>query len=120
MALLGISKTVMDKLWDEHLKPKYGNKIRLCHMDTDSSVIEIETEDFCADIADDVEKWFDTSNYEIVRPLPTGKNKKVIGLMKGELRGRIMIECAALKLKTYAYLIMMTVKLKKQKEQRNV
>ena len=51
-------------------------------MDTDSFIIQIKAEDFYEDIANDVEKWFDTSNYDEndKRPLPIGKNKKVIGL----------------------------------------
>ena len=74
-------------------------------MDTDSFVIQIKTEDIYEDIADDVEKRFDTSNYEIDRPLPIGKNKKVIGLMKDELGGKIMAEFAALRPITYSYLM---------------
>ena len=66
--------------------------------------MHIKTEDFYKDIADDVEKRFDTSNYEVDRPLPTGKNKKVIGLMKDELGGKIMTEFVALRPKTYSYL----------------
>ena len=58
-------------------------------MDTDSFLIHIKTEDVYENIADDVKKIFDTSNYEVNRPLPTGKNKKVIGLMKDELGGNI-------------------------------
>ena len=88
----------------DYLKPKYGNNVKLCYMDTDSFIVHIKTEDFYNDIADDVEKRFDTSNYEINRALPTGKNKKVIGLMKDELGGRIMTEFVALKPKTYSYL----------------
>ena len=52
--------------------------------------MNIKTEDFYKDIANNVEKRFDTSNYEVNRPLPTGKNKKVIGLMKDELGGKII------------------------------
>ena len=52
------------------------------YVDTDSFRMHIKTEDFYKDIADDVEKRFGTSNYEVDRPLPTGKNKKVIGLIK--------------------------------------
>ena len=74
-------------------------------MDTDSFIINIKTEDIYKDIADDVEKRFDTSNYEVNRPLPTGKNKKVIGLMKDELGGKIMTEFFALRAKTYSYLV---------------
>ena len=66
--------------------------------------MHIKTEDFYKDIADDVEKRFDTSNYEFDRPLPTGKNKKVIGLMKEELGGKIMTEFLALRPKTYSYI----------------
>ena len=72
-------------------------------MDTDNFIINIEREDFYEDIADDVEKRFDTSNYEVNRPLPTGKNEKVIGLMKDELGGKIMTEFAALRSKSYSY-----------------
>ena len=57
------------------------------------------------DIANDVEKRFDASNYEVDRPLPTGKNKTVIGLMKDELGGRIMTEFITLRPKAYTYLI---------------
>ena len=63
-------------------------------MDTDSFAIHIKTEAFYEDIANDVEKWVDRSNYDEddKRPLPIGKSKKVIGLFKDELSGRIMIE----------------------------
>ena len=76
-------------------------------MDTDSFAIHIKIEDFYEDIADDVEKWFDTSNYteHDKRPLPIGKNKKVIGFFKDELSGKIMKEFVALRVKTYSYLM---------------
>ena len=74
-------------------------------MDTDSFVINIFTEDFFEDINNDVERWFDTSNYDEndKRPLPMGVNKKVIGMFKDELGGKIMKEFCALRAKTYAY-----------------
>ena len=56
-------------------------------MDTDSFIIYIKTEDFYKEIANDVEKIYDTSNYKVNRPLPKGKNKKVTGLMKHKLGG---------------------------------
>ena len=59
-------------------------------MDADSLIVYIKTEDTYVDIAKDFEGRFDTSNYELERPLPKGKNKKVIGLMKDELDGKIM------------------------------
>ena len=66
--------------------------------------MHIKTEDFYKNIANDVEKRFDTSNYKINRLLPTGENKKVVGLMKDELGGNIMTEFVALRPKTYSYL----------------
>ena len=85
------------------MKPKYDNRIKLCYMDTDSFIMSIKTNDFYKDISIDVDKRFDTSNYEINRPLPTGKNKKVIGLMKDELGGKIITEFVTLRPKTYSY-----------------
>ena len=84
-------------------------------MDTHSFIINIKTEDFYEDIANDVEKRFDTSNYEVNRPLPTRKNKKVIGLMKNELGGKIMIEFVVLRAKTYSYLTDNDIEVKKAK-----
>ena len=79
---------------------------KLCYTDTDSFIIHIITEDFYEDIANDVERWFNTSNYDKndKRSLPIGKNKKVISLFKDELGGKIMKEFCALRAKTYAYL----------------
>ena len=79
-------------------------EVKLCYMDKDSFVINIKTEDFYKDIVNDVEKKFDTSNYEVDRPLPTGKNKRVIGLMKDELGGKIITEFITLRPKAFTYL----------------
>ena len=104
LSILEISKILMYEIWHDYMKPKYGNNVKLCYMDTDSFIMNIKTEDFYKDIANDVEKRFDTSNYEVDKPLSTGKNKKVIGLMKDELGGRIIREFVALRLKPYSYL----------------
>ena len=101
LSILDISKILMYEFWYDYMKPKYGNDVKLCYMDTDSFVMNIKTEDFYKDIANDIEKWFDMSNYEVDRPLPTGKNKKVIGLMKNELGGKIITEFITLRPKTY-------------------
>ena len=53
-AILDISKTLMYEFWYNYLKPKYGDKAKLCYMDTDSFIIHVETE---------ILKWFDTSGY---------------------------------------------------------
>ena len=104
LLILEISKILMYEFWCDYMKPKYGDNVKLCYMDTDSFIMHIKTEDFYKDIADDVECKFDTSNYEVDRPLPTGKIKKVTGLMKDELGGKIMKEFVALRPKTYSYL----------------
>ena len=56
------------EFWYDYIKPKYQDNAKLCYMDTD--IINIKTKDFYEDIADDVEKGFYTSNYEVNRPLP--------------------------------------------------
>ena len=104
LSILEISKTLIYEFWFDYMKPNYGDNVKLCCMDTDNFIMHIKTEDFYKDIVNDVEKRSDTSNYEINRPLPTGKNKKVIGLMKDELGGKIMTEFVALRPKTYSYL----------------
>ena len=104
LSVLEISKTMMYEFWYDYMKPKYDDNVKLCYMDTDSFIMHIQIEDFYNDISNDVEKRFVTSNYECDRPLPTGKNKKVIGLMKDELGGKIMTEFVSLRPKTYSYL----------------
>ena len=104
LSILEISKILKYEFWYGYVKQKYGDNVKLRYIDTDSFIMHIKTEDFYKDIADDVEKRCDTSNYEVYRPLSTGKNKKVIGLMKDELGGKIMTEFVALRPKTYSYL----------------
>ena len=112
LSILEISKTLMYEFWYDYMKPKYNDIVKLCYMDTDSFIMNIKTNDFYKDISYDVENRFDTSNYEVNtsetsaltrRPLPTGKNKKVIGLMKDELVGKIITEFVTLRPKTYSF-----------------
>ena len=104
-AILDISKALMYEFWYDYLKPKYQDKIKLCYMDTDSFILNFQTEDFYKDIASDVDKWFDTSKYDQNnnRPLPMGKNKKIIGKFKDELNGKVMTEFIALRARTYSF-----------------
>ena len=97
MSISDISKTLMYKFWYDYIKPKYRDRAKLCYADTDSFIIHITTEDFFEDIADDVERWFDTSNYDYndKRPLPMGENKKRLSFFKDELGGKIIIEVCA-------------------------
>ena len=96
-AILDLSKIVMYEFYYDYMAPKYGKKLDLCYMDTDSLIYNIETEDFYKDIAEDVPARFDTSGYNPDRPLPVGLNKKVIGLMKDDLGGEIMTEFVTLR-----------------------
>ena len=107
----------MYEFWYDYVKPKYKEKAKLCYMDTDSVVINIFTEDVFEDINNDVERWFDTSNYDKndKRPLQTDINKKVIGMFKDELGGKIMKEFCALRSKIYAYLMNDDIKNKQVK-----
>ena len=102
-SILDVSNTLTYEFWYDYIKPKYQDKAKLCYMDTGSPVIYIKTEDFYKDIANDVKKWFDTSNYskDDNRLLPIGWNEKIISLFKDELGGRIMKEFAGLRAKTF-------------------
>ena len=103
-AILDLSKIVMYEFHYDYMAPKYGlEKLKLCYMDTDSLVCDIKTEDFYEDIADDVPARVNTSGYCPNQPLSVGLNKKVIGLMKDELGGKIMTEFVAMRPKLYSY-----------------
>ena len=94
LSILEISKMVMYEFW-------YDTD---WYMDTGSLVTYIPTEDSYSHIAKDVEARFDTSNYELDRPLPKRKNKKVSWLIKDELGRNIMKGFATLEVKTHSYL----------------
>ena len=119
LSILEISKTLMYEFWYDYMKPKYNDDVKLCYIDTDIFIMNIKTNDFYEDIASDVENKFDTSTYEVNRPLPTGKNKKIIGLMKDELGGKIITEFVTLRPKTYSFLTDDVKKIKRLKEQRS-
>ena len=106
---------IIYEFWYDYVKSKYEDKARLCYMDTDSFVVNIKTKDFYKDIAENVKERFDTSNYIYDRPLPTGVNKKVIGLMKDELGGDIITEFVALRPKAYSYITNDFIEMKKAK-----
>ena len=105
--ILDNSKMLMHEFRYDYLRPKYGDQIKLCYMDTDSFIIYVETDDFYKDISNDVNKWFDTSNYskDIDRPLEKGKNTKIIAKFKDELGGLVMSRFSAHGAKTYTFLI---------------
>ena len=90
--------------WYDYVKQKYSKNAKVCYMDTDSFIVNLKTDYIYKDIAEDIETIFDTSNFEIDRPLHERKNTKVIRIMKDELGGQIMKEFVALRAKTYSYL----------------
>ena len=94
LSILEISKILMYEFWYDYMKLKYNDNVKFCYMDTDSFVMHIKTNDFYKDISDDVSNRFDTSNYEVKRPLPIGKYK---------LGRDIITEFIALRPKTYSY-----------------
>ena len=104
MSILDVSKTLIFDFHYDYIKPKYQEKAKLLFTDTDSLCYEIETEDFFKDILNDVYEKFDTSNFEKNHPsnIPTGLNKKVIGMMKDEAGGKIIEEFVGLRAKLYS------------------
>ena len=104
-SVLDISKTLMYEFYFNYLKTKYGDKIKLCCMDTDSFNFYVETNDFFEDIKDDIHDWFDTSkiNNKLDRPIPIGINDGILAMFKDELKGQVMTEFISLASKVYAY-----------------
>ena len=104
LSILDLIKTIMYEFWYDYVTPKYGENAKLCYMDIYIFIVNVKIDDIYKDIAEDIETIFDTSNFEIDRPVSKGKNKKVIGLMKDELGRQTMKEFVGLTAKTYSYL----------------
>ena len=105
MSILDLSKILMYDFHYNYIKPKYGNKAKLLFTDTDSLLYEIQTEDFYKDISGDVRDRFDTSDYKKDHPsgIPTGINKKVLGMFKDEAAGKSIKEFVGLRSKLYSF-----------------
>ena len=107
MIILDISKKLMNDFHYNYIKKKYPNEADLIYTDTDSLMYHIKTNDFYADISNDVNKWFDTSELPVDHPsgIPVGVNKKVPGMMKDETKGKIIKEVVVLRAKLYSYVM---------------
>ena len=105
MSILDLSKTLMYDFHYGYIKRKYGNRAKLLFTDTDSFLYEIQTEDFYKDISGDIKDRFDTSDYPESHPsgIPTGINKKVLGMFKDEVAGKNIKEFVGLRSKLYSY-----------------
>ena len=105
MSILDLSKTLMYDFHYNYVIAKYGNKAKLLFTDTDSFLYEIQTEDFYKDISGDVKDRFDTSEYPEGHPsgIPTGINKKVLGMFKDEAKGKNIKEFVGLRAKLYSF-----------------
>ena len=99
LSILELSNILMYVSWYDYVKPKYSGKAKLCYMDTGSFIVYIKTDDIYKDLAKDVGTRFDTTNYELGRPLPKEKNRKVIGLMNHELGEKIMTKFVGIRAK---------------------
>ena len=109
ITVLELSKVYMYKFhyevkWYGDRTRRYGDRATLQFTDTDSLCYLIETEDWYDDIHEDVPTKYDTSAYPEDHPAGLPRmNKNVIGMTKGELKGRTMIEFCGNRAKSYTY-----------------
>ena len=120
ISILELSKIVMSEFRYDYAKPKYGQKSKLCCMNTDSFIVFIKMDDIYKYMAIDVETRFDTWNYELDSLLPKVKNKRVFGLMKDKLHGKIMKELFGLRAQICSYLMHDNIQDKKEKDTKSV
>ena len=102
MSVLDLSKELMYRYYYFNLKSHYAERVRLLYTDTDSLILQLETDDLYADMMSDLDAY-DTSNYPTDHPLYSQVNKKKVGKFKDELGGKMMSEFVALRSKMYSY-----------------
>ena len=114
MCVLELSKTLMHDFYYNRLEPKYGSNCQLLYTDTDSLLLEINTEDVYKDMGENL-NYHDTSHFPKGHPLHSHKNKKVLGKMKDECEGALISEAACLRSKMYSILLENEKNIKKAK-----
>ena len=106
IAVLELSKTLMYDFFYYNIKARYDDRARLLMTDTDSFLLEIQTDDWYEDIRGEVRTLYDTSAYPENHPAGLPRvNKKVNGLWKDEYKNRIIIEYAGTCSKSYAVIL---------------
>ena len=105
LSILEISKTLMYEFWYDYIKPKYQNDAKLCYKDTDSFIIYIKTEEVYKVLQMMLKKYLIHQIMKLIDQYKKGQNKKLIGLMKDELEGKILTKFAALRPNIYFYLM---------------
>jgi hypothetical protein len=103
MSILDLSKHLMYDFYYNRVKKRYGNDADLLYTDTDSLLLQIQTQDVYRDMAEDSD-LYDTSGYPTDHPLHSQANKKVLGKMKDECEGRPIAEYVGLRPKMYSIL----------------
>ena len=96
------SKLHMQKFYYRHLKSLYADKVKMCFTDTDSFIVQIETDNAYQDMWEHKD-FFDFSDYPKDNIYYDATNKKVLGKMKDECAGKVMIDYVGLRPKMYSY-----------------
>ena len=76
LSILDLRKLLMYEICYDYVKPKYGQNLNLCYMDTHSFIVYIKVADIYKDIAEDGEIRFDTSKLGVEQTTTKKKKQK--------------------------------------------
>ena len=103
--ILELSKLKMYQTYYKYLKPKFGDRVKLLYTDTDSFILEIQSEDLYEEIEDDIKDHYDTRKYPKNSPLFYEGNAFKLGCLKDECNGKVIREFCGTCAKSYSYTI---------------